>query len=155
MGKLAILCLATAVSLGAAAPAGPPPLLDGSGQLRPLPRPAVILFWAAWCAPCRAEVDDIARLQEAASPLPVVVVATDASRISRRLLAHLPSARVRFPARASDQVIDMAPGGGGALPAAMALGPDGAICAEARGAVDVAMLRAWRNDCLASAEGNR
>lgn len=153
MGKRGLAILALVGLLGGAT-AAEPPMIDGSGEVRPLPRPAILLFWAAWCAPCRAEVANIAELTAAAAPMPVIVVSTDASRSSRRLLAHLTPAQVRFPATASDQPMAMLPGEAVGLPAAMAIGRGGAICAQALGAVDAAVLRGWRAACLGS-EGNR
>lgn len=131
-----------------------PPLRDGAGVVRPLPRPAIILFWAAWCAPCRAEVAQIGALSKAAAPIPVIIVATDASRSTRTLLGGLDPARVRFPANGGD-VMALMPGGSAGLPAAMAFDAQGRPCATIQGAVDVALLREWRTLCTGPGAGNR
>lgn len=131
-----------------------PPLRNGNGEVQILPRPAIILFWAAWCAPCRAEVSQIEALSRAAGPLPVIVVATDADRTSRRLLGGLAPDRVRYPDAPASDVLAMMPGGGGALPAAMAIDASGVVCASVQGPVNPAMLRQWRDRCL-PADRNR
>lgn len=140
LGAIAALMLACRVSAH-------PPLVDGSGQVRALPNPGILLFWAAWCAPCRKEVDELAALERAAAPLPVVIVAVDPDRMSQRLLAHLPAAQVRF-ASTSDEILSMMmPGAGGALPAALALDSEGKACGRRQGGVTIEILRGWRELC--------
>lgn len=150
----AIAGLATSLLLGAApVPSSPPPLRDGAGEIRPLPQPAVVLFWAAWCAPCRAELAQIEALSAAAEPVPVIVVALDSSRRTQALLRDLSPHLVRYPASAASNPMALMPGGGAALPAALAIGQLGDICATARTGVDVPTIRKWRESCFA--KGNR
>lgn len=139
--------IAAALVAVSASPPPPPPLLDGSGNLRPLPQPAVLLFWAAWCAPCRAEVRQIEALTDAAAPIAVIVVSIDNNSVSRALLRGLPPDRVRFPAAAAPPLLTMMPGGGVALPAAMATDASGKTCAYTEGAVNPVMLRQWSARC--------
>jgi cytochrome c biogenesis protein CcmG/thiol:disulfide interchange protein DsbE len=144
--RLALAALA-AISLIGASSSVAPPLRDGSGAIRPLPQPAVVLFWAIWCAPCRAELRDIDALRKAAAPLPVVVVAADASPRSKALLSGLADDAVRFPASASVDVLALVPEAGGALPTAVAFDKAGRRCAYQRGGVTAADLARWRADC--------
>lgn len=146
--------LAVSLMLGAAvAPAPAPVLRDGAGAVRPLPGPSVILFWAAWCAPCRAELAQIDALSAAAAPLPVIVIALDSSRSSQALLRRLAPDLVRYPATPTTNPMALMPGGGAALPAAFAIDNLGRICAMARTGVDVPTMRQWRETCLD--RGNR
>jgi thiol-disulfide isomerase/thioredoxin len=143
--RLALAVLAAISLIGASPPT--PALRDGSGAIRSLPQPAVVLFWAIWCAPCRAELRDIDALRKAAAPLPVVVVAADASPRSKALLGGLADDAVRFPASASVDVLALVPEAGGALPTAVAFDRTGRRCAYQRGGVTPADLMRWRADC--------
>ncbi|MDB5687029.1 MAG: thioredoxin-family protein [Rhizorhabdus sp.] len=143
-----LLLLVALMSAGAAPPTSVE-LRDGSGAERPLPAPAVLLFWAAWCAPCRAEIRDLPAIRRAAAPLPVIVVATEGTPRSRALLQGIADDAIRYPADASVDVMPLLPGGGAALPAAMARNADGAVCGMRRGRVTEADLAEWRVRCTA------
>lgn len=136
-----------AMLVAAATSPAPPRLIDGAGAASLLPRHAIVLFWAAWCAPCRAEVRDYAALDKAAGDVPLIVLSTESGGRAQSLLSNVPPARRRFPADSATNILSAYPEARGALPFAMATGRDGRICATHAGAVDAAMIAAWRDRC--------
>lgn len=135
------------LALAAIAAAAPARLIDGSGAIAPLPKPAIILFWAAWCAPCRAEVRDYATLDKAAGSVPLIVVSTEGGTRAQSLLSNVPPERRRFPADAMIDIFAAYPEMRGALPFAMAIDRKGQTCVSHAGAVDAAIIAGWRDRC--------
>ncbi len=143
--------LAVLVTLAAGASAGaaqaPDRLVDGDGAPRPLPAPAIVLFWASWCAPCRVELEMLDPLAAAASPTPVIVIPMDESRTTVALLAGIDPARIRYVPSGAYRLLRTLAGDSGALPVSVALEPSGAVCAIKQGALSVAEAGAWARRC--------
>lgn len=72
--------------------------IGGGADLRPedfAGRPALVNFWATWCEPCRAEMEDLQRLSDGMQDIAVVGVSLDADvRLAQEFLLQR---RVRFP----------------------------------------------------------
>jgi thiol-disulfide isomerase/thioredoxin len=144
---IALGTLAWGQALAEAPPA--PALTDGSGAPSGLPHPAIILFWADWCAPCHEEIADLAALERAAAPLPVIVVPLESDRRTRRALRHLAPERLRFVATGAIAFMQDLTGGAVGLPASLALDRGGRRCALKYGAVTPEDLATWRRQCAA------
>ena len=107
-----------------------------------------MLFWAAWCGPCRIEIDNFAALERSAAPMKLIVVATDGSPRSRQLLRGVPVNQLRFPADPSVDVMSMLGDRSNGLPVALAIDANGQVCASRRGGVAPDDLALWRTLCL-------
>ena len=128
----ALLMLMLMLLLTGAAP-GPVRTLDDA-----LPRPAIVLLWADWCAPCRREVDMLPALTATAAPTPVIVVAVDATPRSAMLLAQVPDRQKRLFAGSATVLFDAWGVRAAGLPVSVARDADGRTCAWHGGLLDSA-----------------
>lgn len=120
---------------------------DGAGAAAGLPRPSILLFWAIWCTPCRAETREFAALKAAAGPMPILIVPLDSSRQTRRELAGIDAASLRYASGDAIALMQRWTDGAVGLPANVAIGPDGRRCAIKFGAVGPEDVRTWRQRC--------
>ena len=138
-----LIFLATMVAGGARAQV----TRDGAGVARVLPKPAIILFWADWCAPCRVEVRMIAQLDEAAGSIPVIVVPMESGRRTREALAGVNSAHVRYVRSNPYVLLRTLAGDTAGLPVSVAIDRAGTTCAVKQGAITVGEIHAWVLKC--------
>lgn len=121
------------------------PLVDGAGHLvAPWAdgHPAVLLFFAHWCAPCRAELPTLARAIGAGVIDGAQVVGVDEDASIGTASAFVRQSHVHFPV-GEDTLTQLAellvPSG---LPAAVFVDGDGRITAVHYGALTPTSLRA-------------
>ena len=126
---------------------------DGAGVARGLPKPAIILFWADWCAPCRAETRMIAQLDQAAAPAPVIVVPMESGPRTREALGGVNPERVRYSGSNPYLLLRTLAGDTAGLPVSVAIDRAGTTCAIKQGAITVGDVRAWALKCAKPAPG--
>lgn len=108
------------------------------------PAPAVLLFWASWCAPCQAELRQLPALREAAAPFALRVVPYESNG---RDLPRTVRAEERWvPARPviallADWKLPAA------LPLTVVVGRSGDRCAVVRGGISAPQLAALVRRC--------
>lgn len=124
-----------------------PTFVDGDGRPAIMPSPAIILFYANWCAPCRVEIRSIDDLARAASPVPVIVVPWDAEARTRQALRNVAPAYLRYATGGAYRLMVKLAGPSGGLPVAVALDTEGKPCNIRRQALEASTVKAFLNRC--------
>lgn len=114
---------------------------------RPPPE-TVLLFVAAWCAPCHGELAHLADIGRGAQPYRILVVPFDDSRATRTMLAAVPSAQRWQPDRATARrlVAEVERRSAG-LPFSLAVDREARFCAAQSEALDAARAAAMVAAC--------
>ena len=121
-------------------------------------RVVVLNFWATWCGPCRAEMPDLAALQNdyAALGVQVVGASVDGPEDRPKVLQFVRELKINFPVWTGAAVEDMARFGlGGALPGTIIVGRDGRVAKVISGVFKPKELRQQLDSMLAAAEAER
>lgn len=112
-----------------------------------LPRPAILLFFATWCAPCRAEIAALHTLSAAAGRVPVIVIPMDTDSRTQQALAALPPGKARYLSGGGYALLQKVAGPSGALPVSVALDADGRPCGIRREGLSPTDVRALLAGC--------
>lgn len=108
-------------------------MLTASADAPIYPTESVVLFVAAWCGPCHAEIDRLDEIEAVARPRQVRVVAYDDDRRTEAMLRRAGTKRVWRPAPGVAQRIrsDVERRTSG-LPFSLATDSRGRVCGETR-----------------------
>lgn len=107
-------------------------------------RLVILNFWATYCIPCKAEMPDLAAIQNEYAALGVQVVgaSTDEAQDRGKVLQFIKETKVNFPVWMGATTADMIRFGlGGALPGTVIIGKDGRVAKVISGVVNQADLR--------------
>jgi thiol-disulfide isomerase/thioredoxin len=118
-------------------------------------RLVVLNFWATYCIPCRAEMPDLAAIQNEYAALGVQVIgaSTDEAGDRAKVLQFVKETKVNFPIWMGATTADMMRFGlGGALPGTVVVGRDGRIAKVISGVVNQVDLKKQLDAMLAAAE---
>jgi thiol-disulfide isomerase/thioredoxin len=107
-------------------------------------RIVILNFWATYCIPCRAEMPDLAAIQNeyAAFGVQVIGASTDEAADRPKVLQFIKETRINFPIWLGATTADMLRFGlGTALPGSVVIGQDGRIARVISGVVNQADLK--------------
>lgn len=112
------------------------------------PPETVLLFVAAWCAPCHGELAHLAEIRDGARPYRVLVVPFDDSRATMAMLQGVPATARLLPDRKAQRrmaamVATESPG----LPFSVAIDGQGHVCATQAEALTASTARALVARC--------
>lgn len=129
----------------AGAPAAAPVRVSAGGSF---PRPGILIFWASWCVPCRAELRRVPALAALAAPLPVAILALDPPDVARAALRAQGSEATAFADdRPPGEVLAEWGGTGSGLPLAVAIDGHGHRCGLKHGLLGTDQVRDWVKRC--------
>lgn len=112
------------------------------------PHNAVILFVASWCAPCHGELRALPEIAAAAAPMRVLVMPTDDTRGTERMMARVPADRQwRLPPEAATATMRRLAGGAPGLPTSVGIDRAGKVCAVVRKPLSAAVAKGVRARC--------
>jgi thiol-disulfide isomerase/thioredoxin len=107
-------------------------------------RVVVLNFWATYCIPCKAEMPDLAAIQNEFAALGVQVIgaSTDEPGDRSKVLQFVKETRVNFPVWVGATTADMIRFGlGGALPGTIVISKDRTIAKVISGVINQAELK--------------
>jgi peroxiredoxin len=118
-------------------------------------RIVILNFWATYCVPCRAEMPDLAAIQNEYAALGVQVIGASADEAGDRakVMQFIKETKINFPIWLGATSADMMRFGlGSALPGTVIIGRDGRIAKVISGVVNQPDLKKQVDQLLASAE---
>lgn len=134
--------------------------LSGSEQSLSLFKGRIVIlnFWATYCIPCKAEMPDLAAIQNEYAALGVQVIGASADEAEDRakVLQFIKETKINFPVWMGATTADMIRFGlGGALPGTVVVGKDGRVAKVISGVVNQSDLKKQLEAMLAAVEATR
>ncbi len=117
-------------------------------------RIVILNFWATYCIPCKAEMPDLAAIQNEYAALGVQVIGASADEAEDRakILQFIKETKINFPVWMGATTADMMRFGlGSALPGTVVVGKDGRIAKVMSGVVNQTDLKKQLDAMLAAA----
>ena len=102
----------------------------------------VMNLWASWCPPCRAEMPDLQRLEDAYGSRGVVVLGVNQGESADRARAFADSLKITFPIWIDDSQRYGRVYAALGLPTTVVIGPDGTVVHGYDGALTLDQMRA-------------
>lgn len=158
LGALVVVAVALAPLFrsGSSRPAGPAGLAGASAPIFEMKddrgaavslqqyrgKTVVMNLWASWCPPCRAEMPDLQRLQQAYANRGVVVVGVNQGESAERAHAFASSLGITFPIWVDDAQRYGRVYAALGLPTTVIIGPDGRVVRGFDGPLTLDQMRA-------------
>ncbi|WP_084579199.1 TlpA family protein disulfide reductase [Sphingomonas azotifigens] len=122
--------------------------LAGAAEPPRYPPDSILLFVAAWCAPCQGELARLAEISRAARPFRVLVVPFDDGKGTRAMLDAVPVAQRLVVDRATQRrLVTEVERRSAGLPFSLAIDQEGQICAAQAALLDGAAAAALVSAC--------
>jgi thiol-disulfide isomerase/thioredoxin len=121
-------------------------------------RIVILNFWATYCIPCKAEMPDLAAIQNEYAALGVQVIGASADEAEDRakVLQFIKETKINFPVWMGATTGDMMRFGvGSALPGTVVVGKDGRVAKVISGVVNQTDLKKQLDSMLAAGEVTR
>lgn len=121
-------------------------------------RIVILNFWATYCIPCKAEMPELAAIQNEYAALGVQVIGASADETESRaqVLRFIKETRINFPVWMGATAADMMRFGlGSALPGTVVIGSDGGVARVFSGVVNQTELKKQLDAMLTAAEAER
>ncbi|MEW6732955.1 MAG: TlpA disulfide reductase family protein [Acidobacteriota bacterium] len=104
----------------------------------------ILNFWATWCAPCKAEMPTLIKIQNSYAPFGIQVIGASADELEKRdaIIKFVKDNQINFPIWLGATTTNMGSFGlGAALPGTIIINRQGKIIAQIRGVVSEAELK--------------
>lgn len=98
--------------------------------------PALLIFWATWCVPCKKELDEYREeLTALSEQIPVILISEDTQKTQSRVAPYVKSKKIEWPVLLDPDGRILKIYGGTSLPYTVLIDGDGAPYHKFKGAI--------------------